>query len=350
MLNNYTSIYIFILIIFFAGQPVHPQDYSKGNAKPLFSSHELIRFTIRGDLHTALKDVGDEREEHLAIVEYTDNGDTVRLNVKLETRGHFRRNPENCYFPPLKVNFKKKQVRGTWFDGLDKVKLVTHCRPKSRKFQDYVLEEYLIYRHFNIITDTSFRARLAMISYDDLEGKRSEESYAFFIESDDAFEDRFDADEIKEKYILQDKTRKHHITKLAIFQYMIGNTDWAVTTLHNIKLFKTDPAKPPYAIPYDFDWSGVINTVYARPLPRFGIESVSERVYRGYCRSVATYKKYFKFFDEKKPEIYALYENFELLKKRERRRIIRYFDNFYDVIHNDRRVESEFLDACLKEN
>lgn len=334
--------------MFFLGQ-ARAQDYSKGNAKPLFSSHELIRFTLKGNLHTTLCDIGDDNEEHQALLEYPDGGDTVRLNIKIETRGHFRRDPENCYFPPVKLNFKKKQVEGTWFEGLDKVKLVTHCRPKSARFQNYVLEEYLIYRHYNIITDTSFRVRLAMISYEDQEGKRSEESYAFFIESDDAFEDRFDADEIKEKYMLQDDTQKDHITKLAVFQYMIGNTDWAVTTLHNIKLFVIGHGERPFAIPYDFDWSGLINTVYARPLPRFGTESVSERVYRGYCRSLETYQQYFAFYDEKKEDIYNLYQNFELLKNKERKRIIKYLDDFYDVIHDKRRIDAEFIDRCLEE-
>ncbi len=213
-----------------------------------------------------------------------------------------------------------------------------------------MLEEYLIYRTYNLITDTSFRVRLARINYVGTESdKHSEVSYGFFIEPDNVLEKRIHATEIKQKYMLQDNTRLDLVTKLAIFQYMIGNTDWAVTTLHNIKLFVTDPAKPPYAIPYDFDWSGLIQTVYARPLPRFGIESVKERVYRGYCRSMETYKKYFAFFDEKKPAIYSLYENCDLLKPKERKRIIKYLDEFYDVIHDDRGIRNEFLNSCLEE-
>ncbi|MFP4470153.1 MAG: hypothetical protein ACLFPE_05695 [Bacteroidales bacterium] len=348
-MNNLLKKIFFVFLVLLIWNPVHSQDYAVGNAKPLFTSHEVIRFTIRGDFSTLLRDIGKERDEHLAILEYADGSDTVQLNIKLETRGNFRRARENCNFPPLKVNFKKKQVRGTWFDGLDKVKLVTQCISNRKKYQEYVLEEYLIYRHFNIITDTSFRVRLALIDYVDTNsGKRTEQSYAFFIESDDAFEDRFDATEIKTKYLLQDSTRVDHVTKLAIFQYMIGNTDWAVTTLHNIKLFVTDPEKPPYAIPYDFDWSGLIETEYARPLPKFGIQSVEERLYRGYCRSIETYKEYFALFAQKKDDIYALYQEFDLLRKKDQKRIIKYLDDFYKITGNDKSIKSEFLDACLR--
>ena len=349
MVKFFKSIFLALVISLVFSFSGVTQDYSIGNAKPLFTSHDLMRFTIRCDLSAVLRDIGDERDEHLAILEYVDGVDTIRLNIKLETRGNFRRARENCNFPPLRVNFKKSQVEQTWFHGLDKVKLVTQCISNSKKYQEYVLEEYLVYRHYNIITDTSFRVRLAMINYvDTYSGKRSEESYGFFIETDDAFEDRFDADEIKTKYLLQDKTRLHHVTNLAIFQYMIGNTDWAVTTLHNIKLFVTDPEKPPYAIPYDFDWCGLIETEYARPLPKFGIESVDERLYRGYCRSMETYKQHFDFFEEKKNEIYGLYANFDILKHREQKRILKYLDDFYNVISDERSIKSEFLDACLK--
>ncbi len=340
---------LLLLFCLFAAISASSQNYNRGNAIPLFSEHEMLNIAIIADFQTILKDIGDERTEHPGILQYISREDTLLLDVKIMTRGNFRRNPENCGFPPLRINFKKKQVANTIFDGLDKVKLVTHCRPKARVFQDYVLEEYLIYRVFNILTDTSFRVRPFKVEYIDIpSGKRSQESYAFFIEPDKAMEERLNLTETEEKYILQDSTQVFHISRLAIFQYMIGNTDWAVTTLQNIKLFRPDSLSRPYAIPYDFDWCGAINTVYARPLPKFEIESVTDRLFRGYCRRMDDFKSNFEYFKEKKDEIYGLYENYELLNKRRRRTVLKYYDDFFKTIENDRRIETEFLNKCLK--
>ncbi len=342
---------VFILITGAMDRQLFAQDYSIGNPAKLFSSHEVIELTLKGDFKTLLKDIGDERDEHPFKLEYSENGDTIVLDLKIATRGNFRRKAENCNFPPLKLNFKKKQVKYTLFEGINKIKLVTHCKSKSNKYEQYTIEEHLIYRAYNIITDTSFRVRLALINYlDTVSGKKTQQSYGFFIESDGAFEDRLQANESKEKYLLQDNTRYDHIGKLAMFQYMVGNTDWAVSTLHNIKLFVTDTLQPPYAIPYDFDWCGAVNAFYAKPLPRFELETVQERLYRGYCRDIEEYLQYAGWYLEKKEEIYALIGNFELLDKNEKKRILKYYDDFYTVISNERALQSEFMSSCLKKN
>jgi len=341
------SLLIIIFSIFYLSN-CFGQETKSGKITPLFSSDDLLQFTLRGDLKAAIKDVGDDRTDHPAVVEYIDNEDTIRLNVQIQTRGNFRRNFENCNFPPLSINFKKKEVKKTLFEGINRIKLVTHCNSGSKIYQQYVLEEYLIYRTYNIITDTSYRVRLALVTYyDTISEKVLQKSYSFLIEPDGALADRLCLKEFEKKYVLQDKTRLDHVSKLAIFEYMVGNTDWAVSTLHNIKLFTADTTQPAYAIPYDFDWSGLINAMYAKPLPRFGTKSVTERVFKGYCRSLSQFKSTFIFFDSKKEEIYSLYQNFDLLKAGEKKRIINYLNEFYDIIGNDRRISAEFLDACL---
>lgn len=337
-----------ILNVFLLTGNTCAQDYSQGNALPIFSDHEMVNITLRGDFKTILDDVGDDRREHLAFLEYVDDTDTITLNIKIETRGNFRRDPDNCVFPPLKLNFKKKQVTGTLFEGLDKVKLVTYCRPNSRAYQQYVVGEYLVYRVLNIITDTSFRVRPFSINFEDEpSGKKFQESFAFFIEPDGALEDRLDLRETKEKYLMQDSTQFSHMSRIAMFQYFVGNTDWAVSTLHNIKLFVPKNSLRPYAIPYDFDWCGVINTVYAKPLPRFELESVSHRLFRGYCRTREQLEQQFNYFELKKQEIYQLYENYAHLRKRQRKNAISFYESFYDVIENEGLIKLEFMDNCL---
>lgn len=326
-----------------------PQDYSVGNAIPLFQSHEIIELKIITDLKTLLSDVDDERKEHDATVEYLENGDIIRLDAQLRTRGNFRRNPDQCSFPPLRLNFKKKQLEGTVFEGVDKMKLVTHCRSNQKRYQQYVLKEYLVYRAFNIVTDTSLRVRLAKITYEDIASKvKTEESFAIFIEPNEAFETRFNATKSDQKYLFPDSTNYVHMGKVAFFQYMIGNTDYAVTTQHNIRLFTIFPDQPPYSIPYDFDWCGAVNTHYAVPLPRFGTQSVTERIYRGQCRPMDELKEIAAFFNTKREAVTAMCNEFPLLSNRDKRELLHYYKGFYEVINDERLIKTELIDNCLK--
>jgi hypothetical protein len=341
------TVFLVALLLLVSG--TFAQDYSKGDALPLFKSHEIIQLTIKTDLDKVLADVGDEREQHPAMLEYVHGNDTVRLEIQIRSRGNFRRNPDNCPFPPLRLNFKKKQVEGTLFEGIDKIKLVTHCRSKQKRYQQYVIKEYMVYRAFNIVTDTSLRARLVQISYEDtLVGRNASVSYAIFIEPDEAFEARLGATRTDQKYLFPDSTHYAHMGKLAFFQFMIGNTDWAVTTQHNIRLFNIVPDQPPHAIPYDFDWCGAVNAHYAVPLPRFGTQSVTERIFRGQCRPMEDFKETAVFFNAKRDELVALYNEFPLLLNKEKRDMERYLRDYYKIINNESLIKSEIMGNCLK--
>lgn len=324
------------------------QEKAANESVPLFRTNDILKLTIKTDLKTLIKDVGDEREEHPGVIEYVNGADTVQLPTMLRTRGKFRRDPKNCSFPPLRLNFKKKQTVNTIFEGTDKIKLVTHCKSSTNSYQKYIVREYLVYRIFNLLTDTSFRSRLIEITYIDDSGRmNSQTSLAILIEPDEALEKRLNANKNDRKYMLPDSTNFWHIGMVSMFQYMIGNTDWAVTTQHNIQLFDIVPGAPPHAIPYDYDWCGVVNSHYAVPLPRFGTKTVRERVYRGQCRPFEQFQEYANFFNSKKANIYQLINEFPLLSKSEKRDIAGYLDEFYYLINSERLIRSKLMVECL---
>ena len=111
-----------------------------------------------------------------------ESGETNRLDVSIRIRGNFRR--EYCELPPMRLNFKKSQVKGTLFTGQDKLKLVAPCQ-HGLESQQKLLLEYLAYRTFEILTDQSFGTRLIRLSYvDSDEAMRSWTDLAFVIEDD----------------------------------------------------------------------------------------------------------------------------------------------------------------------
>ncbi|MCK5207201.1 MAG: hypothetical protein KAQ79_04250, partial [Cyclobacteriaceae bacterium] len=99
-------------------------------------------------------------------------------------------------------------------------------------------------------------------------------------------------------------------------------------------------------IPYDFDYAGIVNTNYAIPDENLGIESVTERVYRGVCMPESTIRETVKYFIDSKERIYALYQNTELLDKNNKRQTLQYLDEFYMIIENENGLKRNIIDSC----
>ncbi len=317
----------------------------------LFDSDELLNFKLIVNKKELFNDVGEKRSYHKAKVIYKNSsGDSIRLKIKVQTRGNFRRNPDNCKFPPLKFKIPK-QVR--WdtniFSGQSRLKLVVPCFPKNKNYQELVLKEYLIYKIYNLFTDYSFRVRLAHIH---LINKVSDEKlfdfYGFFIEETDQMAKRNNGKVLKIKNLKQQSLQQEAMTQLAVFQYMISNTDWAISKLHNIKLLFVNNDHIPYPVPYDFDWSGFVNAPYAVPAAQIGTRHVQERVYRGYARPLEELERVIEKFNENKNAIYNLINNNIYLTDKTKNDLIKFLDEFYKTINNPVKIKNVFIKGARK--
>ena len=230
--------------------------------------------------------------------------------------------------------------------SLEKMKMVSTCR-MGKEFEELVLKEYLSYKIFNILTDMSFRVRLVSITFIDSEGKKKPiNQYGFLIEDVDDMAKRNGCRELELKKLQTEATDRKFMTMVALFQYMIGNTDWSVPGDHNIKLLqlRDSVTARPYAVPYDFDFSGLVDAPYAIPDELLGTTSVTERVYRGFPRSMEELQVETKLFNEKKAEIYKLITDFQLLSKKSKDGMIKFLDDFYRTISDPRTIKKEFID------
>src|SRR4030095_12697585 len=84
-----------------------------------------------------------------------------------------------------------------------------------------------------------------------------------------------------------------------IFEYLIGNTDMSIYALHNFRIVQRQD-KSLHVVPYDFDYSGLVNAPYALPARGFLLKNVTERLYRGPCRSQELVDPYVANFVAKK--------------------------------------------------
>ena len=100
-----------------------------------------------------------------------------------------------------------------------------------------------------------------------------------------------------------------------VFQYFAGNTDYSPVTgargetcCHNTNLFG-DAAGPVFAVPYDFDMSGLADAPYATPNPELEITSTRDRLYRGRCEHNDHLADSIAALEANKEALYALVEN-----------------------------------------
>ena len=167
-----------------AQRPGAGSDTTAPKPQPLFESNTQLTVTFAADFGALSKERGTKKDTlpgTLTVVRAA--GDSVTLKVRVHTRGHYRL--KICQYPPLKILFDRDQVAGTVFANQKGLKLVGQCR-SGHTYANYLLEEQLIYRAYNLLTDKSFRTRLAQVTYVDANPKHAPETrYAFFLEDDD---------------------------------------------------------------------------------------------------------------------------------------------------------------------
>jgi hypothetical protein len=316
-------------------------------APPLFASDSVFELVLRTDLRALLHNrdsLSDYRPASLAYIDAP--GARVTLPAGVKARGHFRRQRRNCQFPPVRVRLAHG-TKGTIFATQKQLKLATPCWAGRREYEQYVLEEYLLHRVYNLLTPVSFRVRLIHITYEDTtaEPLSPVATYAFFLEDDDAMAARNGGKILKAQNATRDDLDARHADLVALFEYLIGNTDWSVPALHNIRLVQTSNGHV-YPVPYDFDFAGAIDMPYATPDPALPIKSVRQRLFRGYCASPADLAPVVALFNERRAAIYALYDSLPALDRKLADRTRRYFDQFYDTINDAGKLKRVVAQSC----
>ena len=311
----------------------------------LFVTDEILELTLSGNVNAVLKDRGTESKYHpLTLLYKPKDGEEISFPVDVKTRGHFRRLKSNCVYPPLLINFSKSELLKTSvFNGQDKLKLVMPCMG-----DEYIVREWLVYKLYNLVTLQSFKCRLVRIKLEPVDSKKvTPPFYGLLLEEEKQMAKR-NQQIIVTKKIRPDQTYEDAFLKMAVFEYLIGNTDWSIEFLQNIKLIAENAdALLPVPVPYDFDHAGIVNTPYAMPQEDLLLTSIKERRYRGYCvRDLKVFDSTIALFNRLKDEIYSTYTNCTLLNDRYIKSTLKYLDDFYYTINNKAAMKRAFNYPC----
>ena len=273
-----------------AAAPLKPASaQTDTNNLPLFSDSSTLQLRLEAPLRALRRDSQRSRPERDGFIRYTDtDGNEVVLEVEVRVRGRSRL--AECDFPPLRLDFRRRQLDGTILEGQNRLKLVTLCKSRD-SYRDYVHLEHDVYRLLNVLTDYSFRVRNVDMEYVSTDSRREEilREPAFLIETDQEVAARHGLEVLEQESFRPEELDSRHAALVSVFQFIIGNTDWSMLDApgnedccHNADVIGNN-ASPAIALPYDFDQSGLISTEYARPPEMLRIRNVRQRVYRGVC-------------------------------------------------------------------
>ena len=274
-------------------------------------------------------------------------GVTDTLDIEIRTRGNFRL--DNCFYPPMRVKMKKDDIENTLFKGDRSLKLVLPCS-KSKTADSFLGKEFLSYKLYEEATPYFFRTRLLRVKLVNTDEKKGEvvDLLGFFIEDDDEVADRFDGEILDGKKIIPTLMEDTATVRHDFFQMMIGNTDWSGLFQHNQKVMKLDQ-RTIVPIAYDFDMTGLVNPPYAQVNSSVGIERVTDRVYRGFCRSPELMQTIRQEFLAKEDRILGLVNEYKAYySEADLKAVSSFLNEFYDLLKSDKLFKQQILDKCRK--
>ena len=315
-------------------------------AAPLFDTDSELDVTLTGPIDSLF-----QNKEGRTELPFELQADGVTHKIKVRLRGHSRL--EMCAFPPLRLNFRENQSKQTLFDSQDKLKLVTHCRNYDRGEQD-LLEEFVAYRIFNVISDKSYRVRLLRINYEDTEEKLDEKAsprYGFLIEPDSLLAKRIGATRVDLQGVPKQRYDREHAALVFVFQYLIANTDWGYVKAidedaccHNGDLLEIDGQI--LFVPYDFDRAGLINARYASPDPSLQIIRVTQRLYRGLCMDQDYLRAALQRINSLKSEILLVAQNVPGISEKNKEGATKFLNDFFKQAESEEELLGSFERHC----
>jgi len=270
----------------------------------------------------------------------------IEKSIRIKARGEFRR--KHCSFAPFWLNIRKADIANQHLQEVTRMKIVTHCRG-THEYADYLLKEYLTYKIYNILSPISFRVRLIRMKYVDTGRKgKVTESWAFMIEPEGMLAEHHDAQVIKNDKLSMRFMEPESMDMVALFMFMIGNADYSIMGRHNVKIlglpgFGTEGYTP---VPYDFDYTGLVNATYAIPGENLGITSVKERYYMGLCREESEYQQVINHMENHRDEILDMINSFPYLEEKQKSEMISYLEEFFILASDSGQIRKELKRSC----
>ena len=310
----------------------------------LIHSDEIPEFIITANYDSIidLKNTATKFAATLIIKEKDKNKEAFVWNADLSVRGKFRR--RTCDFPPLKLQISKKQLLANGFTKHNDLKLVTHCLDGDIG-KENVLRENLVYQLYNTLSPYSFRTQVVKITYKSSNSKKKFTRFGVIIEDEDEMAERLNGELCEDCFNVPiDSFDIDNVKLHSLFQFMIANTDWSVVLNRNLKQLILQESGKYVIIPYDFDFSGFVNAIYAIPNSNLDLTSLRHRVFMGEFGDSNDFSILTAHFNNQKAVIKNKIKKYKYLSGASKIDLINYIDSFYDIINERDFTKGEIFD------
>ncbi len=301
------------------------------NKKSIFDKMnytQVLDVSITTDL-AAISDKRNDKKNKATFSFIDAEGIAHNWDIKVAVRGKFRR--MRCTeIPPLKIHFDKDDLREAGLTKFDDLKLVNQCMADDAEVgKELLLKEYLAYELYSELTPESFRVQFLNITFTDVNSGESVVRSGFFIEDTAQVRDRIGANKPDQKVgFTEAQFNKAQFQTMALFQYWIGNSDWSAIFGRNIKVLEKDGQL--IAIPYDFDFSGMVDAPYAIPNSNVGLTSIKQRAYLGFEKDADELEAAIKQLTKMRSTLKKVVKGLELLDRNTRNRTWAYLNSYFN--------------------
>jgi hypothetical protein len=266
------------------------------------------------------------------------------LPLKVRARGHMRL--DICSHPPLKLKFTKEVLAGWHLSDHNELDLVHPCH-SGDLYEQLILKEYLAYKLYQVLSPVSFNVQLIRLKHFDPDSSEiMEDTYAFLVEHPEELVERIGGREHNVPVISQHAVDRKALLRVCLFQYMIGNTDWYVKNRHNLEFIVVPGHSLLVPVPFDFDYSGLVNAPYAAHHESINLPSVSIRYYQGRCESEEEVNMAVREFMDKKEELLQTCDLIQGMNPRAAQQAKAYLQEFFEIIGHPKKLENYIIRHC----
>ena len=333
----------FLFLIPFSSVAQTADSTSLPSIYDFFIAEEISEITLEAEFDSILNSKKFNQYLDGELIFNNKDGVERRIPVRVKQRGKYRR--RICNFPPLKLKFADEQLAAMGLQtNSEKLKIITHCLDDQYKSKENLLREYLVYKLFELHSEKCFRVHLVKVKYKTPHEKKIRfERYAIVLEDDKNMAKRVGGKIFDTINCPIKKMNPEDLKTNAVYQFMIGNSDWDPIKVRNIKLVQKDSLELFDVIPYDFDFSGLVNATYAIPNPNFKIKNIRDRVMQCKFESEEELQKIVNLFLNKKETVLDYCKNFKVLSKASRRDIKDYLNSFYTILEDEELRKNAFM-------
>lgn len=320
-----TYTYFYLLFLLHSQIGIGQTTGRPGTIFEYLAGQEGNKITLEADMTTLL--ASRQIDEYYPALLTLSDGKSFQ--VKIKPKGKYRRKVAEV--PPLKIKFTKKSLLGEGLDTLNEVRLVMPCYD-TQLGDELIIREYLAYRMFEKLTSASVRARLVRLTLRDTHVEKSRKvMYAILLEDNEETASRLNGHQVDQYGIPVDSLILNQAALVAMFEYMIGNTDWDIAMLRNVRLVRSAETGKALVLPYDFDFSGFVSAPYSSPSSESGLITVRDRFLMANGIHRDALRKATQILKSAKSELYAICRS-RLISRESAAELTGYLDTFFEQI------------------